>query len=110
MAFTCTAANAIVVTVDKDGIITNRTYPARERTRLTINVKPSAPESAGPATTASIWQMLGQQGERFEGTLAWGKTVDAREGHWRLDLQNKTLRMVQPQEGIAARFFRFDCE
>lgn len=110
LAFTCTAANAIVVTVDKDGTIANQNFPAREKTRLTISVKPAAPESAGPATTATVWQMLGQQGERFEGMLVWGKAVDAREGHWRLDLQNKTLRMVQPQEGIAARFFRFDCE
>ena len=108
--FTCTAANAIVVTVDKDGTITNQNYPAREKTRLTISIKPSAPESAGPVAPATVWQMLGQQGERFDGTLTWGKTVDAREGHWRLDLQNKTLRMVQPQEGVAARFFRFDCE
>lgn len=110
LVFTCTAAGAIVVMVDKDGTVTNQNYPPRDTMRLTVSVKPSAPESAGPVATATIWQMLGQQGERFEGTLAWGKAVDAREGHWRLDLQNKTLRMVQPQEGTAARFFRFDCQ
>jgi hypothetical protein len=110
LAFTCTAAGAVAVMVDKDGAVTHQAYPPRDTMRLTISVKPAAPESAGPLAPATIWQMLGQQGERFEGTIAWGKTVDAREGHWRLDLQGKTLRMVQPQDGIAARFFRFDCD
>lgn len=110
LVFTCAAVSTIIITVDKDGTIANQSYPARDKTRLTITVKPAAPESAGPATTATVSQMVGQQGERFDGTLVWGKAVDAREGHWRLDLENKTLRMVQPQEGIAARFFRFDCE
>ncbi|TXL80437.1 SH3 domain-containing protein [Vineibacter terrae] len=110
MAFTCAAAGAVAVMVDKDGTVTHQAYPARAAMQLTISVKPAAAQSAGPVAPATIWQMLDQQGERFEGTIAWGKTVDAREGHWRLDLQSKTLRMVQPQDGVAARFFRFDCE
>ncbi len=110
MAFTCTAAGAVAVMVDKDGAVTHQAYPPRAAMQLTISVKPAAAQSAGPVAPATIWQMIDQQGERFEGTIAWGKTVDAREGHWRLDLQSKTLRMVQPQDGIAARFFRFDCD
>ncbi|WP_178130509.1 SH3 domain-containing protein [Reyranella sp. CPCC 100927] len=110
LAFTCTAAGAVIVKVEPDGAVTHQSYPPRETMQVTITVKPSAPESAGPVAPAMIWQMMGPQGERFGGTLAWGKAVDARDGQWHLDLQTKTLRLAQLQEGTAARFFRFDCQ
>jgi len=110
LSFACTGAEAIVVMVGRDGAVTHERFPPRDAVRLTLSVTPRAPESAGPVTTATIWQFVGPQGERFEGRITWGKAIDAQDGHWQLDLQSRTLHLVRPQEGTAAQFFRFGCE
>jgi hypothetical protein len=110
LSFACTGREAIAVVVDPAGEVAHQRFAPREAIRLTLSVTPAAPESAGPVAAAAVWQMLGQDGERFEGRITWGQAVDARDGRWRLDLRSRTLHIVQAREGTWAQFFRFSCE
>jgi hypothetical protein len=110
MTFACKGLDAVAVRLDDTGTVTQERHPPREAITLMLSVTPSAPESAGPVATAMVWQMLGQQGDRFGGSITWGKSIDARDGLWRLDLQTRMLNLVIVRQGTQAHFYRFKCE
>jgi membrane-bound inhibitor of C-type lysozyme len=76
---------------------------------IRVVVQPNFTESGQTKGTASILDDRGRRKERFEGSIELGKSVDANNGAWHLDLESRMLRIVQPVAGRSARFMIYRC-